>query len=254
MKKIILMCAALALLLTTGIGTTFAMSNGTDATGSGVSTEQVNIKLVQQMRGGDGELTDFIYHNILGGDTIYPSYYPDDMLPKKGSAVVGGESYAMWNNAEVMGVVDQVVTVKNEEWFADCYVRVYFAFEGGVDNLFINKNETDWKWATVAEDVTITATAKDGSLYTGRYDVLCATYQKVLESGKITSPSLLQMALDGENTDHAFFETVGDTYETLIYAQAIQSSGFDGVDAAFAAVAPKDFQACNWAVSSAEEY
>jgi hypothetical protein len=255
MKKILLMCVGAVLLLAVSLSATLAMAADDDV--AGVSTEKVNIKLLQHRREDDGTLGNFVFSNLVDKNAIYPSYSPN-VDNKSVEFNIDEKPYKFWNDASVMGAVDQIVRVKNEFWFnSNAYVRVFFAFEGGAENVLLNCNTVDWDWEIVAKDVKI---SREGASYNGTYDVYVATYKTKLGTGAITEPCLLQMALNGASTDHDFFAEVGTTYETLVYAQAVQVNGFDKAETAFATAfgdmksnPDNFFSNINWAASSATE-
>ena len=177
---------------------------------SGVSTGQVNIKLLQEMRSDEG-LEDFIFSNLVDKNVIYPAYSPNENRVCE-TYEIEGEPYSFWKKDSVVGAIDHIVRVKNSLLFStDAYVRVFVAFEGGAENALVNCNTADWEWSPVIKDVQITTHNDSNVNYTSTYDVYVATYKTVLEKGETTEPCLLQMALNGAETDHDFFAKVGLT-------------------------------------------
>ena len=123
-----------------------------------------------------------------------------------------------------------MVFVKNKGDY-DAYVRSVFAFETGkyttLDEfqkmVHLNRNDTDWTWEWVEQSVAIPNA--DGTATTN-YFIATATYNNVLESGKLTQISLSQIALDKTATN-ADVDAFGEIYQVLVKTQAIQTAGFD---------------------------
>jgi hypothetical protein len=120
--------------------------------------------------------------------------------------------------------VDKIVTVNNTGK-SYAYVRTIFAFEYDNDLLHVVMNDTNttgdakWKW-----DWTIGTIELDGVTY-----ILAeAVYTGVLEPGKTTIPSLKQIYLDKTATNEDIVK-FGDTYDILVFSQAVQADGFDSI-------------------------
>ena len=248
MKKILLLCLGAALILTASIGGTLAFSVYSTANSDGTMDIEIN----QQVRGTDASGARILEPLVWDGteileSTIYPSY---SVAHNVGEALAGGET-VVWNEGDeeitgdevemtfindtlLVGAVDNITSVKNNELEKAC-VRVYIAFEAGIDNLHIHKNETDWTWKRI--DGVHIKTATGGWVIDGSFDVYEAVYNGtvggLLSKDKETTPCLYQVAIDGEKANEAYLTEVGSTYEILVYAQGIQASAMaDGATAA----------------------
>ncbi len=219
------------------IGGTLAYLTDTDEDVNVMTVGQVKIDQLEYERvdvetnGDDAKVQEF--HD---NKPLYPAVTKDDFKWDTTDGVVdwaqiGKEDYTsgIWNPEKTNNEVDKMVFVKNKGDF-DAYVRTVFAFEAGdyqtLDEfnakVHLNLNETDWTWEWTQPPVTIGK---------GTYFVATATYNKVLEPGKLTEISLSQIALDpsATNDDVAGF---GDTYQVLVQSQAVQVAGFEDADAA----------------------
>lgn len=253
MKKILLLCLGAALILTASIGGTLAFSVYSTANSDGTMSMEIN----QQVRGTDEAGNRILEPLVWNGtdileSTIYPAY---SVATNVSQALDGGET-VVWDEGDdevegdevkmnfindklLVGAVDNITSVKNTELEKAC-VRVYIAFEAGIDHLHINKNETDWTWKRI-DDIHI-KTATDGWMIDGNFDVYEATYKGTLggnlSKDKESTPCLYQVAIGGVKADEAYLTEVGQTFEILVFAQGIQASAMsDGAttEEAFAA-------------------
>lgn len=136
--------------------------------------------------------------------TISPAYYPDgfDWEKDKHAVIIGGETYALWNDT-LRSPVDKVVSVQNTadsaEDARDAYFRVAVAVDANIFNLLkINFNKADGRfiWADKWMDITV-----DGR----GYKMMIATYTEALQPGEKSPPFMLQVAMDktATNEDYA---------------------------------------------------
>lgn len=151
-----------------------------------------------------------------------------------GTAAANG----LWNEDKLSGAMDKFVFVKNTGK-SDAYYRTLIAFECPEDitigepaqgaEIMININgNTRFDWEDLGY-ITV-----DGV----RYAVLEATYNKVLEPGKISRPSLLQVVMT-HNATNEDMELLGDEYTILVLSQAVQTNGFADAATALETAFPK---------------
>lgn len=209
MKKLITFLTVVALTASLAIGVTTAYLTDEDEDVNVMTLGNVYIDQIEQERAGD-QLVDFEDNKPL-----YPAVYPDDYDFSNPTVDTDWENCKMWDD-QIKNAHDKIVTVKNTGK-SDSYVRTWFAFENGKAPVQRNINNTDWTWSGVIEDVTIAGTV---------YDLYVATYNNILKPGETTPPSLLQVALDKKATNEDV-SMYGDTYEILVYSQAVQVEGFN---------------------------
>ncbi len=188
----LLLIVSLVLALTMSLGGTLAYLTDTDEAVNVMTLGNVDIEQHEKDAAGN------IFEQ---GQPLYPAY-------------IEGE--------KITGAIDKVVTVENTG-NSDAYVRTWIAFEVG----------------TMAEDrfeaVIHKEIAKEGlTLSEGKffeiedvnYYVVCATYDEALAAGKTTTPSLMKVYMDpdAKNEDVANF---GETYEILVYTQAVQTKNME---------------------------
>ena len=236
MKKIIAWLLVLALTAAVSIGATLAYLTDTDEDVNVMTLGKVKIDQLEYERVDDETADDdATVQEFHDNKPIYPAVTDKDFdYDNPGDTYVdwtqiGKDGYTsdIWDPSKINNEVDKMVFVKNKGDY-DAYVRTWFAFEANgytVDQfkeLFhLNLNDTDWTW----EWQTVEAIpGEDGT--TTNYVIAVATYNKVLEPGKLTEISLSQIALDSiaDNEDIAGF---GDTYQVLVKTQAIQAQGFE---------------------------
>ena len=170
-------------------------------------------------------------------------YTPGDSLVDWGQIGKDGYTSEIWDPEKITNEVDKMVFVKNKGTY-DAYVRTWFAFEAGnyttleafrkMVHLNLNTNEEAVEWSWILEPVTIGEST---------YFVAAATYLDVLKPGQLTEISLSQIALDGSATNEDVL-AFGDTYQALVYTQAIQNEGFanagEALDDGFGKVIPEN--------------
>ena len=120
---------------------------------------------------------------------------------------------------------------------SDAYVRTIFAFEYDNDLLHAVMNDTNikegatWKWNWGLGTFEL-----DGVTYI----LVEAVYTEKLAPGKTTIPSLKQIYLDKTATNEDIVK-FGDTYDILVFSQAVQADGFDSIIAGPAAALNEAF-------------
>jgi predicted ribosomally synthesized peptide with SipW-like signal peptide len=223
-KKIIAGAAAVALTATVSIGATLAYLTDTDEDVNVMTLGDVYIDQIEQERVDDkaaqDELKDFEQNQPL-----LPAVYPGSSIPwapENEWVVPGDEAWRVVKDNT--NVIDKFVTVKNTGK-SDAYVRTIFAFEKDGDLLHACYNDIKtpsdptWDWDWTIGNITL-----DGV----EYILAEVVYTGVLEPGKTTIPSLKQIYLDKKATNKDI-ENFGDTYDILVFSQAVQADGFDSI-------------------------
>ncbi len=142
----------------------------------------------------------------------------------------GTAGNGLWNDDKLANVMDKMVFVENTGK-SDAYFRTIIAFEcpegmeyseGSDKEFMMNVNgSTVYNW-------------EDGGYITlngVRYFVMVATYQNTLKPGAQSHPSLLQVVMT-HNATNEDMELLGDTYEILVFSQAVQEAGFADAETA----------------------
>ena len=225
-KKIIAGAAAVALTATVSIGATLAYLMDTDEDVNVMTLGDVYIDQIEQERVDDNaaqtELKDFEQNQPL-----LPDVYPGSSIPwaSEDEWVVPGDQ--AWKVVQDnTNVIDKFVTVKNTGK-SDAYIRTIFAFEwdAAEDYIHLVTNSTNitkgatWEWKFLDGLAEI-----DGS----KYMIGVATYTAPVKPGATTIPSLKQVYMGKEATNE-YCEKFGDTYDILVFSQAVQTEGFDSI-------------------------
>lgn len=239
MKKIIAFLAVVALTATLAIGLTTAYLTSTDEDVNVMTLGNVKIDQIEKERAEDGSIVDF-----KDNKPMFPAVYDDSFdltNPTKDITWDNGTTSKLWDDAQIKNVHDKFVFVANTGK-APAYVRTWIAFESGSAVIHKNLNTTEWQWSN--EIVNVSIGGKN-------YSVLVATYTGsadrhaggILPAGERTAPSLLQVAMDKTATNESVNQ-YGETYEILVFSQAVQIEGFDNaseaLDAAFNPIAAEN--------------
>ena len=223
LKKVMLGATAVALSAAVSIGATLAYLTDTDEDVNVMTLGDVYIDQIEQERVDDAEnqnqLVDFEQNKPL-----LPAVYPDSSIPwaDESEWVVPGDQ--AWKVVEDnSNVIDKFVTVKNTGK-SDAYVRTIFAFEEDSSLIHIITNGTKiagatWEWKDLGQTFELNGT---------KYSLWVATYNDVLKPGATTIPSLKQIYMD-KTANNDYCEKLGDTYEILVFSQAVQADGFDSI-------------------------
>ena len=235
-KKIIAGAAAVALTATVSIGATLAYLTDTDEDVNVMTLGDVYIDQIEQERVDDKENQDQLV-DFEQNQPLLPAVYPDSSIPW-----APADEWVVPNNeawrviADNTNVIDKFVTVKNTGK-SDAYVRTIFAFEYDNDLLHAVMNDTNikegatWKWNWGLGTFEL-----DGVTYI----LVEAVYTEKLAPGKTTIPSLKQIYLDKTATNEDIVK-FGDTYDILVFSQAVQADGFDSIIAGPAAALNEAF-------------
>lgn len=137
-------------------------------------------------------------------------------------------------------VIDKFVFVENTGK-TDAYYRTIIAVESpeGCEDIIHHNFNSNERFDAIEQSDDFTGEADKGykSYFVGyttienvRYALFNMTYNKVLEPGEVSRPSLLQVYLDPKatNEDCAKF---GATWEILVVSQAVQVNGFESMGA-----------------------
>ncbi|MBR4068701.1 MAG: SipW-dependent-type signal peptide-containing protein [Clostridia bacterium] len=241
-KRTLMMVVALVAALAMAATGTLAYLTDTDSDVNVMTLGNVDIEQIELERGNnvadDATLVDGSLTSFVQGQPLFPAYAADDTAydPQTGELVWGEFVTAdeeatshLWDDDKLTGALDKFVFVENTGE-SDAYVRTVFAFEAPADVeelLHFNTNE-DLIWE------------KHG--YITVEGVLCklvsAVYPEALPAGKISVPSLLQVALDHTATNEDV-EKLGETYNIYVISQAVQTVNLEqlgakeALDAAF---------------------
>ena len=245
-KKVLTMAGSLVLTAAIAVGATVAYLQYDDSdvnvmTLGNVKIEQIELQRkdgVDYKNGGEIASGDEL-EAFKQGQLLFPSTYSNlsDYSAKNPNAeqfwwgdyvtadVSGnGSSNGLWDD-KLTGAMDKFVFVKNTGK-SDAYYRTIIAFEcpegmeysEGSDKEFmmnINGNARfDW------DEIGYT------TIDNVRYLIMVATYNKVLEPGTISRPSLLQVVMT-HNATNEDMEKLGGAYDILVLSQAVQTAGFD---------------------------
>ena len=225
LKKVLFGATAIALTAAVSIGATLAYLTDTDEDVNVMTLGNVYIDQIEQERvddkKGQKDLVDFEQNQPLL-PAVYTSESGVPWAPAEEWIVPGNEAWRVVEDNS--NVIDKIVTVENTGK-SDAYVRTIFAFEYDNDLLHAVMNDTNikegatWKWNWGLGTFEL-----DGVTYI----LVEAVYTEKLAPGKTTIPSLKQIYLDktATNEDCAKF---GDTYDILVFSQAVQADGFDSI-------------------------
>lgn len=216
LKKMILGGTAVALTAAVSIGATLAYLTDTDEDVNVMTLGNVYIDQIEQERvddeAGQDTLVDFEQNKPL-----LPAVYPGDSIPMADPSEWVVPNDDAWSVLEDnKNVIDKFVTVENTGK-SDAFVRTIFAFEEDDSLIHLLKNEGSWVW-----EMDVGTFEKDGVTYS----LAVATYTEPIAPGETTIPSLKQVYMDktATNEDCAKY---GETYDILVFSQAIQTNGFD---------------------------
>ena len=222
LKNVMLGATAVALTAAVSIGATLAYLTDTDEDVNVMTLGNVAIDQIEQERVDDidNELTDF-----QDNKPMLPAVYTGDTISWADPSewVVPGDE--AWKVVEDnTNVIDKFVTVENTGK-SDAYIRTIFAFEEDSSLIhYIANGANVTEGATWIWEENVGTFEKDGVTYS----LYVATYSEPVKPGQTTIPSLKQVYMDKAATNE-YCEQFGDTYEILVYSQAVQSDGFDSV-------------------------
>jgi predicted ribosomally synthesized peptide with SipW-like signal peptide len=245
MKKHLITVVACILVCALSIAGTVAYLTSTDSQHNTMTVGNVKIEQLELQRadgvtynnGGEiasgDELVPFVQDQLLFPSTYtnlsdYSTKLPNNEQFWWGDYVTAdvsgnGSSNGPWDD-NLTGAMDKFVFVKNTGT-SNCYYRTILAFEcpegmdysQGSDKEFMNNLNLNSRFDRTANGyMTINGT---------RYMVLTMTYNQVLEAGKISRPSLLQVVMT-HNADMEDMAKIGEKYDVLALSQAAQTDGF----------------------------
>lgn len=262
-KKVISIALIIALVAVIAAGS-FAYFTDKDAATNTFTVGNVDIKLIEQQRDGNGGLTDFKQSKVLN--------------PIVGSAQGDKDEFGM---PTAKNYVDKMVTVKNTG-ANDAYVRAYFAIPSALDdgyetfnagmnvlhfnfgnkvteNGVVSTFNNEWQWTNASGSWKYFETTIDGI----KYNVYYADYYKTIASGETTAQLVQGVYLDKsfdmqDGVPYAFGKafTVDEGWDWSnvscpVYAVAVQAAGFDSADEAVTAAFGANYNpwggaATNW--------
>jgi len=255
MRRTWMLVAAIVMSMSLALGGTLAYLSDTDSAVNVMTLGNVNIKQLEYQRApgvpynegepGAGNGIKKIENKLVPfkqGQALYPAVPVNNQSTDYSAAMdsadlffwgeyvsTGTAGNGLFDDAKLKNVMDKFVFVENTGK-SDAYVRTIFAFElpdgmtfdgntpynEAKSELYINSNNGTWSWDTIGY-FTINGV---------RYLVESATYNRILEQGNTSHPSLLQVVLT-HNATNEDMELLGDTYEILTLSQAVQAQGFN---------------------------
>ncbi len=249
MKKHLITVVACILVCALSIAGTVAYLTSTDSQHNTMTVGNVKIEQLELQRkdgvdyknGGaiaDGdELVPFVQDQLLFPSTYtnisdYTAKQPNEEQFWWGDYVTAdvtgnGSSNGLWDD-NLTGAMDKMVFVENKGT-SDCYYRTILAFEcpegmeysEGYDKEFMFNMNLNTRFDGETKGYMMI----DGT----RYLVYVMTYNQVLEAGKISRPSLLQVVMT-HNADSDDMLKIGEKYDVLALSQAAQTDGFTDAD------------------------
>ena len=258
-KKVLSLCLVVALIATAAICGTMAYFTDTDNATNTFTAGGVKIDLIEQQVNEAGTALEYFEQNQV-------------LMPIVGSAQGEKDNFGQ---PVAENYIDKMVTVENTGK-SDAYVRAYFAIPSALDdgyetfnaganilhfNFGNNNNEStygvQWNWKHDGKWNYFETTINDVA-----YNVYFADYYKPLAAGKTTEQFVSGVYLDshvdmenGKYIDTRFpnadLSILEDGVSCPVYAVAVQTAGFDSVDAAVTAAFGANFNpfggtATNW--------
>lgn len=242
-RKVLAVVLAFVLTATLSIAGTIAYLTDTDKADNVFTIGNVEIELVEQQRAEDDDgnktttLEDFADNKVL--------------LPIVGSAQEGEDALGL-PTAE--NWVDKIVDVKNTGT-QSAWVRVLVAFPVEMDaasasDMMLHWNIIEEGYNWTMKDTGVQFTHTDEKVY----NIYSFTYNEVLTAGSTTdSHAIIGVYIDSrvdatvdENGNITYFMpgtqqsatfAEGTGPQLLVFAQAVQSAGFDTADEAFTTAA-----------------
>lgn len=251
-KKIIALIFAFAFCITATFGATVAYLTDTDDEANTFAIGNVEIELIEQQRVEDDN----------GNKTTALEEFADDkvLLPIVGSAQNGEDAIGMPTAANY---VDKIITVENTG-SQDAWVRVIMAFPADMDAEKASEMMMHWNIADLPEveyNWEITEGEKGVVIEGKEYNLYTFVHNDILTAGRTTeSPAIIGVYIDSRvdatvdeagNVTYSMKDANGAviasaTFEAdeegnvagpqiLVFAQAVQSAGFETAADAFAA-------------------
>ena len=249
-KKILTLCLVVALAATAIVGGTLAYFTDTDTETNTFTAGGVKIDLIEQQVNKEGTALEKFEQNQV-------------LMPIVGSAQGDKDQFGQ---PVAENYIDKIVTIKNDGK-SDAYVRAYFAipsalddgydtFNAGLNVLHFNFGNNngvstfgnEWNWKNASGTWKYYETEIDGV----KYNVYYADYTKVLAAGATTEQFISGVYLDShvDMVDGKYVDTrdlqadisvLEGTVKCPVMAVAVQTAGFDSVEAAVTAAFGANF-------------
>ena len=243
-KKIVTLCLIVALAATALVGGTLAYFTDTDEATNTFTTGGVQIQLIEQQRNADSSALEAFEND-------------KNLMPIVGSAQGEQETVDGVTLPTAKNYVDKIMTIKNTG-VSDAYVRIFVAVPTALQNgqtpnaprydvLHWNFNGDSCAAGEWTDEIVVAnPTVIDGV----EYKIYSRTYTTALEADETTAtPAYIGFYLDktvDQNAEGQYTVDWGNGPEVIdydlsegveipVFAQAIQSEGFDSAEAAFAA-------------------
>lgn len=249
-KKILTLCLVVALAATAIVGGTLAYFTDTDTETNTFTAGGVKIDLIEQQVNKEGTALEKFEQNQV-------------LMPIVGSAQGDKDQFGQ---PVAENYIDKIATIKNDGK-SDAYVRAYFAipsalddgydtFNAGLNVLHFNFGNNngvstfgnEWNWKNASGTWKYYETEIDGV----KYNVYYADYTKVLAAGATTEQFISGVYLDShvDMVDGKYVDTrdlqadisvLEGTVKCPVMAVAVQTAGFDSVEAAVTAAFGANF-------------
>lgn len=249
-KKILTLCLVVALAATAIVGGTLAYFTDTDTETNTFTAGGVKIDLIEQQVNKEGTALEKFEQNQV-------------LMPIVGSAQGDKDQFGQ---PVAENYIDKIATIKNDGK-SDAYVRAYFAipsalddgydtFNAGLNVLHFNFGNNngistfgnEWNWKNASGTWKYYETEIDGV----KYNVYYADYTKVLAAGATTEQFISGVYLDShvDMVDGKYVDTrdpqadisvLEGTVKCPVMAVAVQTAGFDSVEAAVTAAFGPNF-------------
>jgi len=248
MKKILSIALVVVLLAGIAISGTMAYLTDTESTTNVMTLGNVDIEQHEYQRKDktthtgllkEGDLVPFkqgqgLYPAVPTAGATNPYTAEATDLFFWGDYVYSGTAgNGLWNDGKLANVLDKMVFVENTGK-SDAYYRTIIAFECPEGMDYSEGSDKEFMMNVNGGDLFEWEEAGYATIGGVRYLIEVATYQRALEPGQISHPSLLQVVMTDKATNEDM-ELLGDTYEILVLSQAVQTAGFENAEEALTA-------------------
>lgn len=242
-KKILSVCLVAIMAITAITGASLAYLTDTDEAANVFVMGNVKVELLERQRNDEGTALEAFENDKV-------------LIPLVGSAqgdevTVGDRALPDLKTAR--NWVDKIVDVTNTG-ASNAYVRVVFAFPADMDDAVsaskmmlhwnYDGNEPDGTWTRVDNSAAVEIDGRTYNLYTYTYNAVLApettTAYAAITGVYLDSHVDATVSEDGSSVTYTWGEKsatypINEGPEIHVFAQAVQSDGFDNAEAAFEA-------------------
>ena len=223
MKKTVVVCLCIVLIIATTVGNTIAVTKDSDGGTFPILSGAVSVEVIEEKRSAEGGFAP-----IADKSTFFPEPVIENseiaLASKSAVSWKDGSDLLFWD--AIACATDKIVTVANNS-ARDAYVRVIYALEdtnGVADKIHLNVHRSEFFAFVGRTEINGTP-----------YKLYSYTYDTPLKAGETSVPSLLQFVCGGNITASELVQ-LGDSYDILISAEAVQTVGFSDPEAALNAM------------------